>query len=74
MGIESKVMCDSCGARIDKETDYPHKYGLVLSAKDFRDNTGRSVYAVHMRPPIDRDMCFCGIGCMCSWVSEILEN
>ena len=70
MGKETNITCDCCGEKLSIETTYPHNYGLVLRAEDFKKNVGGVQYAVHITPPIDSEKVFCNVKCLNEWLTE----
>ena len=70
MAENKSITCDECGKELIEDSQYPHKYGLRLTAIDHGINTSGATYAVHVSPPIDRLKDFCGLPCLASWVSD----
>ena len=66
----SSVICDDCQTELIEDSEYPHKFGLQLSVRDYGVNTSGMVYAIALQPPLDRDYHFCGINCLKNWTQR----
>ncbi len=71
--IETTITCDACERDISpKITSYPHDYILRLTQEDVAI-CGGATYALMMSPLLERDLYFCGFGCLKKYVTEKLK-
>lgn len=71
MGVLLQITCDYCGKDITTSPDGTQMFRLRLIAEALRIQ-GDYVNAVVVRPPIDRDLFFCGIGCLQGWTHTVV--
>lgn len=65
------VQCDGCGTEMIEVTNYPARYGLHLTPKDYaRHRDGGMVFAVAILPQIDKPLDFCDARCLRSWLDR----
>ena len=67
--IKTEINCDSCGRKLNEPTNYEADYYVRL-VKASAPRASGFCYAVHVHPPIDDDMEFCGLGCLKNWLKK----
>lgn len=68
MGENTTVICDNCNADLTY-TGNCEGYYLVLGNRSKRSKGG-FVTAMAIYPPVERTMCFCGLGCLKQWMER----
>lgn len=63
-----KITCDNCMNDIT-QTDATPAYRIELQAKPMPHSTS-FIHDLCVMPPIDREMYFCGVGCLKQWVNK----
>ena len=76
----TSIVCDECGKEMVIESNYPHRWGLELSCKDFGINKSGFAYAINSPPILDRPFHFCNEDCLKNWMysdhwrKEVYQN
>lgn len=66
--IETVVMCDGCGNKIDTKTDYAYA-GYLQLTKVAKAARGPAVFSMNDGDPMEPKH-FCGVNCVGVWYNE----
>ena len=66
--LETKITCDACGELIEGRNGYPINDYIIVGKRDIpMKHADGLIYAVAMKPKLDRDYHFHNLNCLIKW-------
>lgn len=65
--IETKITCDGCSEPIVGRNGYPINDYIVVNKRDIPIQHKGGMYAIAMKPKLDRGYHFCNMFCIIEW-------
>lgn len=65
--LETKITCDACGKLIEGRNGYPINDYIIVGKIDIPMKHDGGIYAVAMKPKLDREYHFHNLYCLTKW-------